>query len=131
LPLRIRLPLFPETVEELALVRFWLGALSQVSFEYVEMDVFFNPQLLALLFSSDKTNPFRFRCSKEMINMQISAALGQHICAPSIEINIKEGQNWDELFHFLCSTSVVPRMATIIDWSNIGPNDCQFLIQVV
>jgi hypothetical protein len=57
--------MFPKTAEERALVRFWLGTLSQVYFERVTMES--SPQIqeiLTLLFPKDK--PFRLRCNTEM-----------------------------------------------------------------
>jgi hypothetical protein len=93
------------------------------------MNLFFYPQNLALLFPKDK--PFLLRCSYQMQiwDMQISAALGQYICASSINIWLWKGQNRDELFHFLCSTCVVPKMVSIEHF--YGPNERQYLIQVI
>jgi hypothetical protein len=121
--------MFPKTVGELALIRFWLGVLSKAYFEDMHMRSFFNPQIPALLFSKDK--PFRLHCSNKMDiwDIQIIAAFGQHICASSIEINSTEEQNRDELFQFLCSTCVVPKMV-YIKHSDLIPNDCDYIIQV-
>jgi hypothetical protein len=96
------------------------------------MESFFHPQILAILFQQD--NSFRFRCSNQMEiwKMRISADLGQHICASSIDIQFPIEPNYGELFHFLCSTTVVPKRVSIEDCSHtISPNDRKFLIKVV
>jgi hypothetical protein len=99
----------------LALVRYWLGALSRVYFEHLYFEVFFHPQIISLLFPEDK--PFQLRSSIQMqiTKMQISAALGQHFYVSSIIIYLKVGQNRDELTQFLYSTCVTLKRASIED----------------
>jgi hypothetical protein len=68
----------------------------------------------------------------EINGMQLSAAIGQHIFSSSIEIRPMKGQNREELFHFLCSTCIVPKAVFINSiGSTTGQNNYQFLIQVV
>jgi hypothetical protein len=95
------------------------------------MRSFFSPQIIAHLFEIDE--PFRIRCSNKMeiYDMQISVALGQHICASSIKIWFEFGMDWDDILHFLCSTAVVPKMVSIGDPFITRSNDRQYLIQVV
>jgi hypothetical protein len=64
--------------------------------------------------------------------LPITADLGPLICASTIYSFFEEGQNKDELFQFICSTCVAPKMVIIRDNRYIPDyGDFQFLIEVV
>jgi hypothetical protein len=127
----VQLPLFPKTVGELALVRFWLNALSQVVFENILMKSFFCPQIFTSLYQNAKL--FKLRCSGDL-NIyfgDIGPTLAPHIYASLINIRPYEKQKLDEIFHFLCKSSVVTKKTVITDYRDTRhPKDYQFLFPV-
>jgi hypothetical protein len=123
----VKLPIRPTTVDELLLIRFWLRAITSACYEVVDMccPLVLNPGFLGLLFPpAVEVNKIKFRCfGKLYLNLShIPADLGPFICAREVSVQAREtvqgqtGQLLDELFGFLCSTTlaVVPASMSIV-----------------
>jgi hypothetical protein len=109
-------------IGELALVRFWLGAFSQVSLTTYKIVFILRPQLLALLFPRQAFPSLLLQRNGNLEHANQCFSWPAHLYF----ITIKKGQNRDEIFRFICSTCVVPKLVSIEDWF-IG----EFFIQVV
>jgi hypothetical protein len=112
--LLIKLPVHPSTIEELALIRFWLLKLSQINFEhlYAAYDALFcilNPEFLSVLNPRTGTRKILFHTNKVRFGyhkMAIPADLAQFICARLIFLvtPLLDEPHRDKLFRFIMGT---------------------------
>jgi hypothetical protein len=106
--LLIKLPVHPSTIEELALIRFWLLKLSQAHFEdiYANHGIL-NPEFLSVL--NPRTGPrkilFHANCV-EVDEYEIPADFVQFICARRIFIwtSLLDETHRNNIFRFITGT---------------------------
>jgi hypothetical protein len=83
--LLIKLPIHPSTIEELALIRFWLLKLSQAHFEKLCINRgILNPEFLSVLNPRMGPRKILFHANQVEVNVSeaaITADLAQFICA--------------------------------------------------
>ncbi|KAF7639402.1 F-box domain-containing protein [Meloidogyne graminicola] len=66
----VKFPLFPKSIEDLKIVRYWLKRLFLCNFIYLRMDVFiFNPDMVKLLFDNDEFIKMKFNCQEVTISI--------------------------------------------------------------
>jgi hypothetical protein len=62
--LLVRLPIWPQTVEDLRLIRFWLRTISNTCFQRVSFLKMFNSEFLGLLFPAPVSATVQFRAAE-------------------------------------------------------------------
>jgi hypothetical protein len=137
--LLIKLPNYPSTIEELALIRFWLLKLSQANFEkFYACDndhCILNPEFLSVLNPRAGPRKILFHANYVTVREHHQAAIpedfAQFICARRINLstsNLDESHR-DNLFRFIMGTGKAPEKFCIISESNQG-EFCEFLVNV-
>jgi hypothetical protein len=134
--LLIKLPVHPSTIEELALIRFWLLKLSQTHFDqlYVNLSIL-NPKFLSVL--SPRTGPRKilFHANQVVVGNYETAILAnfaQFICARRIDLNTKlidESCN-NNIFKFITGTGNAPEKICIDSHESNHKEFCEFLVKV-
>jgi hypothetical protein len=132
--LLVKLPFFPESLNELKLIHFWLHAFSQACFELILCyEKFFNPEIIDILFPRRKVKSFTLRCNNEisLVDIPLDAQLGPFISARNISsIRGVDYVKWrNELLPFILSLRVIPKSVSISHGSE--SSDRQYLIQVL
>jgi hypothetical protein len=106
--LLIKLPIHPSTIEELALIRFWLLKLSQTHFE--QLDAYFcilNPEFLSVLNPRTGPRKFLFHANQVYHQMTIPADFAQFICARRMTLfytPILDEPHRNNIFKFITGT---------------------------
>jgi hypothetical protein len=133
--LRIRLPIFPETVDELRLIRYWLRALASAYFEESEMDRgCFNPRFFDRAFSLPNDKKPKILIYSDYLLFApwslLTPALASLICTKEFHIHCPSQR--DQLLQFLLSLYPIPEEVNIYG-DTFGGNDPHqhHVIQVV
>jgi hypothetical protein len=122
--LLVRFPIWPQTVEELQLNRFWLRAIYNTCFQRVTIHTLFNPEFLGLLFpSASASSPAVLFRSAELLTFRTAMpplAYGPLVRARAVEFNRISAPFGAPLFPFswksfsdqlqlVCTFAVPPR----------------------
>jgi hypothetical protein len=130
------LPVHPSTIEELALIRFWLLKLSQTHFK--EFDAYYgilNPEFLSVLNPRTGLRKILFHANKvDLHESAILADFAQFIYTRKITLNLRTSiidepcQN--NLFKFIMGTRNALKHFRIITFGSKKGEFCEFLIKV-
>jgi hypothetical protein len=107
----VRLSIWPQTVEELCLIRFWLSAISNTCFQRVSFFELFNPEFLGLLFPPASTpSPVKFRAA-ELLTFPSGSlpplAYGPLVCAHAVDFD-GFWVPFPDLLQLVCAFTVPP-----------------------
>jgi hypothetical protein len=125
--LLIKLPIHPSTIEELALIRFWLLKLSQAHFEYMfAIRGILNPEFLSAL--NPRTGPRKILFHANYMHVDeevIPADFAQFLCPRRIFIwtSLLDGPHQNNIFRFITGTGNTLEKARIF---TIGSNKGEF-----
>jgi hypothetical protein len=129
----IILPVHPSTIEELALVRFWLLKLSQIYFEDINAyHCILNPEFLSVLNPRAGPRKILFHANDVDLcesDVGIPADFAQFICARRISLHISIDPHRSNLFRIITGTGNALEKVII----TVGPNQgefCEFLVKV-
>jgi hypothetical protein len=136
--LLIELPVHPSTVEELALVRFWLLKLSQTHFEnlYANHGIL-NPEFLSVL--NPITGPMKILFHANNVEVEvfdskvvIPADFAQFICARRIVFHTSflDEPHRNNLFKFIMGTGNTLEKVHIYSFGAKQGEFCEFLVKV-
>jgi hypothetical protein len=135
--LLIKLPIHPSTIEELALIRFWLLKLSQTHFE--QLDAYFcilNPEFLSVL--NPRTGPRKILFHANNVNLCVYGAVipvdfAQFICAQRIFLRtpLLDEPRRDNLFKFITGTGNALEKFRIDSCRGNEGEICELLIKVI
>jgi hypothetical protein len=131
--LSIKLSIHPSTIEELALIRFWLLKLSQTHFK--EFDAYYcilNPEFLSVL--NQRTGPRKilFHANVQVDEYEIPADFVQFICARRINLSISnlDEPHRDNIFKFIMGTRNTIEKFHIRSFEAKQGEFCEFLVKV-
>jgi hypothetical protein len=106
----IRLPIRPQTVEELQLIHFWLQSISSTCFQRVSFQEQFNPEFLRLFFPA--MAPVQFRAA-ELLTFPYNSTLPPLAYVPLVlahHVEFCSGNvPFPDLLRLVCSFNVPPR----------------------
>ncbi|KAF7636683.1 F-box domain-containing protein [Meloidogyne graminicola] len=69
----LKLPLFPKSIEELKIIRYWLNQIARCDFEYIIFtNYIFNPEMIKLLFDNNEIIKVKCNIAKLFMNMNIN-----------------------------------------------------------
>jgi hypothetical protein len=134
--LLVKLPIHPSTIEELALIRFWLLKLSQTHFKelYAKHGIL-NPELLSVL--NPRTGPRKILFHANFVRVgehktAISADVVQFLCARQMTLYTS---NLDQpcqnnLFNFIMGTGNTLKYFRIYSKESNHEEFCEFLVKV-
>jgi hypothetical protein len=132
--LLIKLPVHPSTIEELALIRFWLLKLSQTHFENILANHnILNPEFISVLNPRAGPRKILFHANYvEVDEYEIPADFAQFICARRIILwtSLLDEPHRNNIFKFITGTGNSLEKIRIF---TIGRNQgefCQFLVNV-
>jgi hypothetical protein len=138
--LLIKLPVHPSTIEELALIRFWLSKLSQTHFDqlYANHGIL-NPEFLSVLNPRMGPGKILFHAKYMEVcedvevgeRLAIPADFAQFICARRITLHTSPvlESHRNNLFKFITGTWNKLEIVRIWIYSNQG-EFCEFLVKV-
>jgi hypothetical protein len=133
------LPVYPSTIEELALIRFWLLKLSQTHFEYLyaydQNRVTLNPEFLSVLNPGTGPRKILFHANNVQVGEHHQAAIpadfAPFICARRIVLHTTLIKTiHDNLFMFIMGTG---NALEKVDIRSFGANKgefCEFIVKV-
>jgi hypothetical protein len=133
----IKLPIRPSTIEELALIRFWLLKLSHTHFEYI--DSYFcilNPEFLSVL--NPRTGPRKilFHANEVVVQERNKAAIpaefAQFLCARKIALRtpLLDEPHRNNLFRFIMGTRNALEKVCIRSYESNQGEFCEVLVNV-
>jgi hypothetical protein len=134
-PLLIKLPIHPSTIEELALIRFWLLKLSQTHFEelYANQDIL-NPEFLSVLNPRAGPRKILFHANNVIVGYQDTAILdfAQFLCAKRIVLRITliDESHRNNIFRFITGTGNALEYFRIHSYVANQGEFCEFLVKV-
>jgi hypothetical protein len=133
--LLIKLPVHPSTIEELALVRFWLLRLSQTHFEefYAEANRgILNPEFLSVL--NPRARKILFHANVVDLNdykAVIPADFAQFICARQIFLQSSIDEPYrNNILNFIMGTRITLEKVRINSHGENQIEFCEFLVKV-
>jgi hypothetical protein len=135
-PLFIKLPVHPSTIEELALIRFWLLKLSQTHFEEIYANrCIINPEFLSVL--NPRTGPRKilFHANEVIVydpEYAIPEDFAQFICARRITLSTSliDESYQNNLFKFITGTGNSLEEVRIRSNGANKEEFCEFLVKV-
>jgi hypothetical protein len=136
--LLIKLPVHPSTIEELALIRFWLLKLSQTHFEklYANFDNYYgslNPEFLSVL--NPRAGPRKILFHANYVDFddhEILADFAQFICTRRILLwtSLLDEPHRNNIFRFITGTgNTLEKFRIRSNGANHG-KFCEFLVNV-
>jgi hypothetical protein len=130
------LPLYPSTIEELALIRFWLLKLSQTFFDdiYANQGIL-NPEFLSVLNPRAGPRKIMFHANEVIVyesEAAILADFAQFICARRITLSTSflDEPRRDNLFKFIMGTGNTLENFRINSYKSNQGEFCEFLVKV-
>jgi hypothetical protein len=139
--LLIKLAVLPSTVEELALIRFWLLKLSQANFEeFYAYDSVLNPEFLSVLNPRAGPRKILFHANDvevEEFEPVISADFAQLICARRITLTLYTTpvleSHRNNIFRFITGTGNTLEKCRIWIFYNESNHGefCEFIFKVI
>jgi hypothetical protein len=133
--LLIKLPVHPSTIDELALIRFWLLKLSQTHFEELHAytnRAILNPEFLSVL--NPRTGPMKIMFHANNVEVgdhetAILANFAQFICAQQITLHTSfpDEPHRNNLFRFIMGTG---KKVLIFTRGSNKTEFCEFLVKV-
>jgi hypothetical protein len=134
--LLIKLP-YPSTIEELALIRFWLLKLSRTHFEYLyAYHGIVNPEFLSVLNPRMGPRKILFHANEVQVGHHETAILAnfaQFICARRIDLQTSihfDEAHRDNLFKFIMGTGNTLEKFRIHSYGANQGEFCEFLVKV-
>jgi hypothetical protein len=130
------LPIHPSTVEELALIRFWLLKLSPIHFKELRASTYrgiINPEFLSVLNPRIGPRKILFHANEVKVEDHETAILAdfaQFICARRITLHTSLAPHRNNLFRFITGTE---NSLEEVHIRSIGPNKgefCELIIKV-
>jgi hypothetical protein len=134
--LLIKLPVHPSTVEELALIRFWLLKLSQVHFEDIYANhCILNSEFLSVL--NPRMGPIKILFHANYVEVDergkaIRAEFSQFICARKIALHtsLLDEPHRNNLFRFIMGTRNALEKVCIRSYESNQGEFCELLVKV-
>jgi hypothetical protein len=125
----VRLPIWPQTLEDLRLILFWLRPISTTCFHRVTFYELFNPELLELLFHpTPASSPVQFRAAEMLTFYYLPPlAYGSLVRARAVKfLDEYAGFPFLDLLQLLCAFAVSPRQVV----ASIPDDDREHLFEV-
>jgi hypothetical protein len=132
----IKLPIHPSTIEELALVRFWLLKLSQTHFENIYTNhSILNPEFLSVLNPRAGPRKILFHANYVKVNEYetvIHSDFAQFICARQIFLytSLLDEPHRNNIFRFITGTGNTLEKVDIRSPESNQGEFCEFLVKV-
>jgi hypothetical protein len=141
----IKLPVYPSTIEELALIRFWLLKLSQIHFEYLYAEAYalalfclLSPKFLSVL--NPRTGPRKIQFHANNVGVVVGdhetailADFAQFICARRMTLYtslLDEPLYRNNIFRFITGTGNSLEKFHINSFEPNQGEFCEFLVKV-
>jgi hypothetical protein len=127
--LLIKLPIHPSTIEELALIRFWLLKLSQIHFEVYHCIL--NPEFLSVINPRAGPRKILFHAN-EVVLVVISEDFAQFLCTRRIFLiaSLLDEPHRNNIFKFIMGTGNALEKFRINSHGANQGEFCEFLVKV-